>query len=60
MQHLEHSEPLKTRLTKVLQMLFSLPGDILDDVIDDNNREDQELLDRLQHAAPQSQANETT
>lgn len=59
MQHLEQSAPLMARLKTVLQMLFSLPGEILDEVIEENNREDAEFLERLQHATCHQQANET-
>lgn len=41
------------RLKTVLQMLFSLPGEILDEVILENVEEEQELLDRLNAAASQ-------
>jgi hypothetical protein len=37
-----------------------MPADILDEVIEENNRDDEEFLERLQHATGHQQANETT
>lgn len=36
-----------------------MPADILDEVIEENNREDEAFLSRLQNATGHSQANET-
>lgn len=36
-----------------------MPADILDEVIEDNNREDEDFLTRLQNATGHQHANET-
>lgn len=45
--------PLREKIKTLLQVLFSLPGEILEEVVDENIQEE------LQHTTPQ-QANETT
>lgn len=49
------NQPLRQKLVTLLRVLFSLPGDVLDEVIDENNAEDAAFLDRLrQNAAAQT------
>lgn len=52
--------PLRQKLITLLQVLFSMPGEILEEVIDENNREDQEFLERLRQNATGQPANHET
>jgi hypothetical protein len=48
-----------TRLKTALQMLFSLPGEILDEVILENAEEEQGLMEQLNTAASQRTKHQT-
>lgn len=46
--------PFRDRLVTFMRLLFAMPGEILDEIIDENAQEDAELLETLQHAARQT------